>query len=40
METFEINISGSIIIQAETYDDAVAQLDQTLENVLSEWEIN
>jgi hypothetical protein len=39
METFEISISGSIIIQADTLDDAIKQIDQTLGNVLTDWEV-
>ena len=39
METFEIHISGSIIIQANTIDDAIKEIDQTLGNVLTDWEV-
>ena len=40
METFEIQVSGSIIIQAKTYGDAIAQADKALADVLTEWESN
>lgn len=39
METFEIQVSGSIIIQAETLDEAFAEIDKSLANVLSDWEV-
>jgi hypothetical protein len=39
METFEIHISGSIIIQAKTYEEAVREIDETLGNVLTDWEV-
>lgn len=40
METFEIQVSGNIIVQAKTYEDAVAQADKALADVLTDWELN
>jgi hypothetical protein len=39
METFEIHISGSLVIQADTLDEAIKQIDLSLGNVLMEWEV-
>ncbi len=39
MATFEIQVSGSIIVEADTIDEAFAELDVTLGNVLTDWEV-
>ena len=39
MATFEIQVSGSIIIEAETEDKAFEQLNADLANVLTDWEV-
>ncbi len=40
METFEIQVTGTIVVQAKTYEDAVAETDKALADVLTDWELN
>lgn len=39
METFELKVSGSIIVEAENLDEALAELDKSLADVLTDWEV-
>lgn len=39
METFEISVSGMVIVQADTYEDAIEQVRNDLANVLTESEV-
>lgn len=40
MSTFEIEVTGIIIVQAETESEAIEQADKELAEVLHHWDIN
>jgi hypothetical protein len=39
MATFEIQVSGTIIVEADTIDEALEEAENSLGTVLTSWEV-